>query len=90
MILAFTSLALPEDSVSLNPEPLLVSSRFSLYLKLAVQELDELVESQGFVRMRERSRGDCVVGESRDGGTVELAPARLLLDDSAEKDSVRR
>lgn len=59
-LLAFTSLALPDDSVSFRPEPLLVSSIFNLDLKpvVVVLEPEELADSHGFVRIRERSRGD--------------------------------
>lgn len=81
--------------MSLRPELLLVSSRFNLDLKPAVLELDELADSHGLVRMRDLSRGDWTEGESSGGGieegmTAETEAARLLLEESADKDSVRR
>lgn len=89
-LLVFTSLALPDDSVSFNPEPLLVSSRFNLDLKPVVLEPEELAESHGLVRIRDRSRGDWIVGDNKGGGIEEGGTIKLLLEDSAEIDSVRR
>ena len=77
-----------------------MSSRLSLDLKPALLEPDELADSHGFVRIRDRSRGDWTEGESNGGGIEEgtgaaavvavTGAARLLLDESAENDSVRR
>lgn len=57
-----------------------------------VLEPEELAAaSHGFVRIRERSRGDWTVGESNGGGMEEGGggAVKLLLDDSAEKEPVR-
>ncbi|EZA58419.1 hypothetical protein X777_01376 [Ooceraea biroi] len=62
-----TSLALPDDSVSFKPELLLLSSRASRDFK-PLLEPDEFADNHGFVRMRERSRGDCTDGETNGGG----------------------
>ena len=78
-----TSLALPDDSVSFRPELLLLSSRASRDLRPFVLELEEFADSHGFVRMRERSRGDCTGGETNGGG-IEDGTGRLFLDESAE------
>lgn len=84
-----TSLALPDDSVSFRPELLLVSSSVSLDLKPVVLEPEEFADNQGFVLIRDRSRGDCTVGETSGGG-IEDGTGRLFLEESAEKDSVLR
>ncbi|KOX67860.1 hypothetical protein WN51_06906 [Melipona quadrifasciata] len=92
LLLALTSLALPDDSVSLRTESLPLS-RFSLDLKPpVVLEPEELAaDSHGFVRIRERSRGDWTVGDSKGGGMEEGGggAVRLLLEDSAEKEPIR-
>ena len=80
--------------MSLRTEPLPLSSRFSLDLKPpVVLEPEELAaDSHGVVRIRERSRGDWTVGESKGGGMEEGgggAAVKLLLEDSAEKEPTR-
>lgn len=65
-----TSLALPEDSVSFRPELLLVSSRVKRDFKqpAVLEEPEELADNHGFVRIRERCLGDCMVDEIKGGG----------------------
>lgn len=56
----------------------------------ALLDPDELAESHGLVRIRERSRGDWTEGETTSGGGIEDGTAKLPLDELPENDSVRR
>lgn len=69
--------------MNFRPELLLLSSRVSLDFKPFVLELEEFADSHGFVRIRERSRGDCIGGETSGGG-IDDGTGKLFLDDSAE------
>lgn len=89
------SLALPDDSVSLSPELLLVSFIVKrdlepLLPQPVVLELDELADSHGFVRIRERCLGDWMAGDETSGGGMDEGIGKLfrIVMSTAEYDSV--
>lgn len=75
--------------MSFRPELLLLSSSTCRDFRPFVLEPDEFADNHGFVRMRERSRGDCTDGETNGGG-IDDGTGKLFLDESAEQDSVLR
>lgn len=69
--------------MSFRPELLLLSSKVSRDFRPFVLDPEELADSHGFVRMRERSRGDCIGGEISGGG-IDDGTGKLFLVESAE------
>ena len=85
--LRLISLMLPDDSMNFKPGLLLVSSRISFDLNPDVlAELEELAESHGFVRIRERCLGDWSGAETRGGG-IDDGIDKLFIDEFTENDS---
>lgn len=69
--------------MSFKPELLLLSSRARRDFRPFVLDPEEFADSHGFVRIRERSRGDCTGGETKGGG-IDDGTGRLFLVESAE------